>query len=71
LAPIILGVIRDTLLELKGSGLSILLVEQNLGLALVLADRLLIMSEHGKIVWGGTPDQLKTDETAMSTHLGV
>jgi branched-chain amino acid transport system ATP-binding protein len=31
LAPIILGIIRDTLLSLKGSGLSILLVEQNLG----------------------------------------
>lgn len=71
LAPIILGVIRDTLVELKGSGLSILLVEQNLGLALVLADRLLIMSEHGKIVWTGTPEELKNDETAMSAHLGV
>ena len=71
LAPIILGIIRDTLLSLKGSGLSILLVEQNLGLALALADRLLLMSEHGKIVWEGTPDELKADQMAMSTHLGV
>lgn len=71
LAPIVLGVIRDTLVSLKGSGLSILLVEQNLGLALALADRLLLMSEHGNIVWEGTPDELKADETAMSTHLGV
>jgi ABC-type branched-subunit amino acid transport system ATPase component len=29
------------------------------------------MSEHGKIVWEGTPDELKADQTAMSTHLGV
>lgn len=71
LAPIVLGVIRDTLASLKESGLSILLVEQNLGLALALADRLLLMSEHGQIVWEGTPDELKADETAMSTHLGV
>ena len=71
LAPIILGVIRDTLMSLKGSGLSILLVEQNLGLALALAERLLVMSEYGKIVWEGTPDELRNDETAMSTHLGV
>ena len=71
LAPIILGIIRDTLASLKGSGLSILLVEQNLGLALALADRLLLMSEHGKILWEGTPDELKADQTAMSTHLGV
>ncbi|MGI9604691.1 MAG: ABC transporter ATP-binding protein [Acidimicrobiales bacterium] len=71
LAPIILGAIRDTLLALKGSGLSILLVEQNLGLALALADRLVVMSEHGKMVWEGTPEELKADELAMSTHLGV
>lgn len=71
LAPIVLGVIRDTLAELKGSHLSILLVEQNLGLALALADRLLLMSEHGHIVWEGTPDQLRHDEATLSTHLGV
>jgi len=70
LAPIILGIIRDTLAELKGK-LTILLVEQNLGLALALADRLLLMSEHGHIVWEGTPDELRHDETAMSAHLGV
>jgi len=71
LAPIILGIIRDTLAEIKGPHLSILLVEQNLGLALAIADRLLIMSEHGKIVWEGTPDDLRSDESAMGTHLGV
>ncbi len=71
LAPILLGVIRDTLAALKGSGLSILLVEQNLGLALALGDRILLMSEHGKIVWEGTPDKLKDDHAALSTHLGV
>lgn len=71
LAPIVLGVIRDTLMSLKGSGISIFLVEQNLGLALALADRLLLMAEHGKIVWEGTPDELKADPEAMSAHLGV
>jgi branched-chain amino acid transport system ATP-binding protein len=71
LAPILLGIIRDTLAELKGPSLSILLVEQNLGLALSLSDRLLLMSEHGHIVWEGTPKELKNDEAAMSAHLGV
>jgi branched-chain amino acid transport system ATP-binding protein len=71
LAPILLGIIRDTLIELKGHELSILLVEQNLGLALSIADRLLLMSEYGKIVWEGTPEELQNDEAAMSTHLGV
>ncbi len=71
LAPIVLGVIRDTLLEVKGQGLTILLVEQNLGLALSLSDRLVLMAEYGKIVWEGTPDELRNDETAMSANLGV
>ncbi len=71
LAPIVLGTIRDRLLELKGPSLSILLVEQNLGLALSLADRIAIMGAHGEIVWTGTADELKADEAAKTAHLGV
>jgi branched-chain amino acid transport system ATP-binding protein len=71
LAPIVLGVIRDTLNRVKGPGLSILLVEQNLGLALSLGDRINIMSEHGHIVWEGTPEELDSDEEAKRGHLGV
>ncbi len=71
LAPIILGVIRERLLKLKGPHLSILLVEQNLGLALSLADRIVIMGPHGKLVWSGTPAELEHDEDAKKNHLGV
>jgi branched-chain amino acid transport system ATP-binding protein len=71
LAPIVLGAIRDRLLEIKGPDLSILLVEQNLGLALSLADRIAIMGAHGQIVWTGTPDELRQDEEAKKNHLGV
>lgn len=71
LAPIVLGVIRDTLASLKGPGLSILLVEQNLGLALSLGDRINLMSEYGHIVWEGSPADLESDEDAQHRHLGV
>lgn len=71
LAPIVLGAIRDRLLALKGPDLSILLVEQNLGLALSLADRIVIMGPHGQLVWTGTPPELERDEHAKKTHLGV
>ncbi len=71
LAPIVLGAIRDRLLALKGPHLSILLVEQNLGLALSLADRIVIMGPHGQLVWSGTPDELDQDDAAKRTHLGV
>lgn len=71
LAPIILGTIRDRLLALKGGNLSILLVEQNLGLALALGDRIVIMGPHGRIVWEGSAAELDADEQAKLEHLGV
>jgi len=70
LAPIILGIIRDTLEGLKGE-LSILLVEQNLGLALALGDRINIMADHGHIVWEGTPDELRNSKELQTQYLGV
>ena len=71
LAPIVLKVIRERLEGLKGPNLSILLVEQNLGLAMALGDRINIMAEHGHIVWQGTSAELDADEEATHRHLGV
>lgn len=71
LAPIVLATIRDRLLELKGPQLSILLVEQNLGLALSLADRIVIIGPPGQIVWTGTPQELDTSHEVKQAHLGV
>jgi branched-chain amino acid transport system ATP-binding protein len=71
LAPIVLKVIRERLEGLKGPQLSILLVEQNLGLAKALGDRINIMAEHGHIVWQGSPDELDADQEATHRHLGV
>ena len=71
LAPIVLGAIRERLLALKGPHLSILLVEQNLGLALSLADRIVVMGAHGQLVWEGSPADLQADDEAKKTHLGV
>jgi branched-chain amino acid transport system ATP-binding protein len=71
LAPIVISQIREQLQELKGSDLSILLVEQNLGLALALADRVSILGETGKIVWQGAPGELDADAEAKRQHLGV
>jgi branched-chain amino acid transport system ATP-binding protein len=71
LAPIVIGQIRDRILALKGGDLSILLVEQNLGLAMRTADRIYLLGEGGRIAWEGTPEQLNADEAAKRRHLGV
>jgi branched-chain amino acid transport system ATP-binding protein len=71
LAPAIVKAVRERLEDLKGSGLSIFLVEQNLGLALRLCDRIYILGATGTTVWHGTPTELEGATTAMQEHLGV
>jgi branched-chain amino acid transport system ATP-binding protein len=70
LAPIVIQQLGDRLLELKGSGLSIFLVEQNLGLALRLADRVYVL-DRGEIVYEGTPAALAADAEIKQRYLGV
>ena len=71
LAPIVVGQIREQVEALKGSDLSILLVEQNFGFALRVADRIYVLGEHGHIVWQGTPAELEADPVTKRAHLGV
>ena len=70
LAPIIIQQIFGKLKELKASGLTILLVEQNLNFALGLADDISLMG-RGQIVWRGDADTLKADDEAHARWLGV
>lgn len=71
LAPIVVGQIRERIESLKGGDLTILLVEQNLGLAMRVADRVYVLGEGGHIVWHGTPAELDADSTTKKNHLGV
>ncbi|MGH8911221.1 MAG: ABC transporter ATP-binding protein [Acidimicrobiia bacterium] len=71
LAPIVLKAIRERLQDLTGQDLSILLVEQNLGLAMALADRIVILGARGQTVWSGTPPELEASEAIKRSHLGV
>ena len=70
LAPIVVSAIREGLHHLKDS-ISILLVEQNFGLAMSLANHVVILGAHGKIVWSGTPEVLEGSEEVKRSHLGV
>jgi branched-chain amino acid transport system ATP-binding protein len=70
LAPIILQQLGDQLLALKQSGLAIFLVEQNVGLALKLADEVYVM-DRGQIVYHGSPAALEADAAVKQRYLGV
>jgi branched-chain amino acid transport system ATP-binding protein len=70
LAPLLVREVGRVIGELRGEGLSILLVEQNLSLALSLADRVHILS-RGQIVHSSTPSELLASEDVKSRYLGV
>lgn len=70
LAPLLIQEVRNTILELRQTGLSILLVEQNLPVAMTVADKVYIMTK-GKIVFEGTPDILDANEAVKNQYLGI
>ena len=70
LAPKIVELVAEYLRELKRRGMSVLLVEQKLTIALEVADRCLVMG-HGQIVFSGTPAELRADATVRREWLEV
>jgi branched-chain amino acid transport system ATP-binding protein len=69
LSPIMIALIFDTIAELKASGTTILLVEQNASAALTLADTGYVL-ETGRVVLTGTGKDLLTDENVRKAYLG-
>jgi branched-chain amino acid transport system ATP-binding protein len=60
LAPKIVELVGQYLQALKARGISVLLIEQKLTIAMSISDRALVMG-HGSIVFEGTPDALRQD----------
>ena len=70
LAPKIVELVGRYLRELKNRGISVLLVEQKLSIALDISDRLYVMG-HGQIVFEGSTADLKANEAVRKEWLEV
>jgi len=70
LAPLIVAEVGRTIARLKQEGQCIVLVEQNLKLALDLADDCVILNT-GRVVFRGTADEVRRDDQLVTQHLGV
>ncbi len=70
LAPMIVQEIIAVLKHLKGEGLAILLVEQNLRAALAVADRHHVMNK-GEICFTGSTAELENNESVLRNYLSV
>jgi branched-chain amino acid transport system ATP-binding protein len=70
LAPKIVELVAQYLKELKRRGISVLLIEQKLTIAMEISDQCMVMG-HGSIVFTGTPAQLRNDSYIRKEWLEV
>jgi branched-chain amino acid transport system ATP-binding protein len=69
-APLIVEEMARMIVALKGAGVSILLSEQNLHFARLVADRAVVL-EKGEVKFVGTMDALMGDDALLRMHLGL
>ncbi|MCW5673958.1 MAG: ABC transporter ATP-binding protein [Xanthobacteraceae bacterium] len=70
LAPQIVALLRDILLAIKARGVSIILVEQRLTMALQISDAVFVMG-HGQIAYSGSVSAFKQDTSIRKRWLDV
>lgn len=70
LAPVIVKELTQIIARLKDRGFSILLVEQNLSMALELADYVYVI-DRGQIVYESLPEAFRSNVEVQAKYLGV
>jgi branched-chain amino acid transport system ATP-binding protein len=70
LSPQLVGVMGELLEGIAKRGVAILLIEQRLTIALAISHRLYVMG-HGRIVFEGTPGELRGNEGVRREWLEV
>jgi len=70
LAPLIVHQVGDLIAEIARRGVAILLVEQKLSIAMRISHRVYVMG-HGRIVFEGTPAELRDNEAVRKEWLEV
>lgn len=70
LAPVLVELIFDTIMEINKAGTTVLLVEQNAHMALQVANRGYVL-QTGEIVLSASAEVLKNDPTVQKAYLGI
>jgi branched-chain amino acid transport system ATP-binding protein len=70
LAPLVRREIWSCLARLKSAGLSLIVIDKNIGPLLRLVDRHNVL-ERGRVVWSGRSDKLRTQPEIMQRYLGI
>jgi branched-chain amino acid transport system ATP-binding protein len=67
----VLDVILDRLRRIKLQGQAVLLAEQNVDLALEVADQVCILGETGTVAWRGLPTTLRDEPAILRELVGL
>ena len=70
LQPSMLSLIRNSILELKKQGVSILLVEQRVDAILSIADEILVI-ENGSIIFSADAKEVQNDNKKLYSLIGI
>src|SRR5580692_7268632 len=70
LAPLIVELVFSAIVKLRNSGITILLIEQNVAESLVVADDAAVL-ENGAVVLAGRAETVLADEGIKSAYLGL
>ena len=70
LSPLLVEEMFSLIRELRDGGLAVLLVEQNVGQSLEIADRAYVL-ENGRVLFAGAPDELLGSDELRRAYLGL
>ena len=70
LAPVIVSVLKELIISLKSADTTILLSEQNIRFAMGVSDRVVVI-DKGHVVFTGTIEEFKTQESVQKKYLAV
>jgi branched-chain amino acid transport system ATP-binding protein len=71
LSPTVVGQVGERIREVRDRGHGVLLAEQNVDLALSVADRVAVIGDGGVLSWTGAPGALRTDDALIAQLVGL
>jgi branched-chain amino acid transport system permease protein len=63
-------VLKSTIRQVRDSGVTVVLIEHNMGLVMSLCERITVLA-HGRVIASGSPVDVSTDQAVVEAYLGA